>query len=263
MGWGWDAASLLAPCKGGRRVRRGCAAREARLLVGFAGKGGRGPPGGRSCGDRQVQSRGRRVGPPCGVEATTHWPAALSLFGPERHRHIHAHTHARTQRHTHTHPHTYIHTPTHLHIYTQTHRHQHSPLTRAPRPHSHGSRPRPLALFPLRLPPSGPRNALPRRCPDNPTAAAPAHPPHQPAAGGARAAAGIAGRPLGWPAQRRAQEEDVAHEEASSADGREGPEGCHGVEQMQCVRQSQAGACALSLLRAESVSSLCTAPLAC
>ena len=120
MGWGWDAASLLAPCKGGRRVRRGCAAREARLLVGFAGKGGRGT-GGRSCGDRQVQSRGRRVGPPCGVEAATHWPAALSLFGPERHRHRHAHTRMHTEIHAHTH--TYIHTPTHLHIYTQTHRH--------------------------------------------------------------------------------------------------------------------------------------------
>ena len=124
-----------------------------------------------------------------------------------------------------------------------------------PKPHTrtsqHGGHPSTLHRLPLRLPPRRPRIPPPRSSthhetdtslpapPDNHlTCYPPAHP--EPIR-----------RTLGWPITRRAQEEDVAHEEASSADGRQGVEGRHGVEQMQCVRTVEEGTRAMSLLRAE------------
>jgi len=54
---------------------------------------------------------------------------------------------------------------------------------------------------------------------------------------------------MGWPLTSGSEEEDVAHEEAASADGRQGAEGRDGVEQVQCVWAGEESACAVSVLR--------------
>lgn len=56
---------------------------------------------------------------------------------------------------------------------------------------------------------------------------------------------------MGWPTTSCAEEKDVTHEKAAPADGRQGIEGRHGVEQMQRVREGEESACAVPILCAK------------
>jgi len=62
-------------------------------------------------------------------------------------------------------------------------------------------------------------------------------------------------RAVGWTTARCAEEEDVAYEEETPADGRQGIEGCYGAEQVQRLWADEKSACAVSVLCAEYVSS--------
>jgi len=53
---------------------------------------------------------------------------------------------------------------------------------------------------------------------------------------------------MGRDTARRAQEEDVTHEEAAPADGRQSVEGCHRAEQMLGVREDEESTRAVSVL---------------
>lgn len=59
---------------------------------------------------------------------------------------------------------------------------------------------------------------------------------------------------MGWPAESCAKEEDQSYEEATQADGRQGIEGCHSIEQVQFLRKSEESTYSMSALRAEYVS---------
>ena len=120
---------------------------------------------------------------------------------------------------------------------------------------ANGSNTESILLLPLRLPPHRARTALPSITTAHHKATASPPAPSSIGLTTSRRAPPnpfTALRPLGWNPQRRAQEEDIAHEEAAPADGRgEAFEGCHSAEQVQCVWAGQEGACALSLLCAE------------
>lgn len=63
----------------------------------------------------------------------------------------------------------------------------------------------------------------------------------------------IIGRALGWHSQRCTEEEDESYEEEAQTNGRESVEGCHGIEQVQRVWETEESACAMSVLREEYV----------